>query len=542
MVLVRCILLRFVLAVLAAVLLAGVPPVVASAGSRTFERAVPTELTAEDGWRTPPLAAARAFDLLGARWDGHDGEEHVQLRVRRGDGRWSRWIDAHAGAPVWSGRARAVQLRGERPLRRLRVTFVAVDPDVRSRGAAATSPAARASSAGLRPRIVPRSAWDPRGECRPRTPPRYGRVDFGVVHHTASLTAYPPRASAAMVLAICRFHRDGNRWLDIGYNLLVDRYGTVFEGRAGGADQPVIGSHASGWNVVSSGVAMLGTYSFGAPPAVAQQALARVLAWKLALAGVPARGTTLQRSAGGEENRYRAGALVRLPRIVGHRDVGLTDCPGAALHARLPALRRAVAALQPPPAELLTISPHGVPLEQAAPVWLTGRLARASGRRPAGAEVRLEQRDRTGAWVEVAVTRTGADGVWSAYPRLRENGPVRALAPASGVTSPTVELQVASAVSLRTSPRRLRPDGVLRAAGGTVPPKPAVRLVLERRLASGAYRRVTVRRARTTDGRFAVEIRLRRPGLHRLTALAPADRANATGSSPARTVRVLARR
>ena len=83
------------------------------------------------------------------------------------------------------------------------------------------------------------------------------------MHHTVNANTYAPQDSAAIVLSICRYHRNENGWRDIGYNFLVDRFGQIFEGRAGGIDQPVIGAQAQGYNGVSTGVANLGTFTGG---------------------------------------------------------------------------------------------------------------------------------------------------------------------------------------------------------------------------------------------------------------------------------------
>jgi N-acetylmuramoyl-L-alanine amidase len=524
-------------AVLALALPAAAPTArAAAAPPGSFAVAVPAGTGSSAGWRTRPLHPARAFELVGARWRGAGAR--VELRARLASGRWSRWARVVAGEPVWSGRAIAVQLRGAAPVRDLRVRAVALG---RADGARA---AAAAASLPGGPPIVPRSAWDPHGECRPRVPARYGRVDFAVVHHTESLSAYSPAQSAAIVLGICLFHRDGNGWNDIGYDLLVDRFGRVFEGRAGGVDQPVVGAQAGGWNTISTGVAMIGSYSLARPPDAALRALERVLAWKLSLAGVPAQGSVTERSLGTDprDNRWPRGALVRFQRIAGHRDADATTCPGGALYALLPQVRRAVAALLPAPRDLLTLAPVGAPIEQA-PWTLTGRLALASGRRPAGAPVRVEQQGADGVWRPVAAARTTADGIWSAAPTLLLDGALRAVATlpdGRDLASQVVDAQVRAAVSLRAAPRRLRVGSALRIAGATSPPKPRVRVRVERRPASGPFRRVRASTVTTDDGRFALALRLSAPGTYRLRATTAADGGNAAGRSRTVVVRVRA--
>jgi hypothetical protein len=49
-------------------------------------------------------------------------------------------------------------------------------------------------------------------------------------------------------------------------------------------------------------------------------------------------------SAGGELSRYPAGRRVRLNKVIGHRDVGLTACPGDELELDIPSIRRMVEA------------------------------------------------------------------------------------------------------------------------------------------------------------------------------------------------------
>ena len=86
---------------------------------------------------------------------------------------------------------------------------------------------------------------------------------------------YSRSEAAAIVKGIQLFHVRGNGWNDIGYNFLVDRFGTIYEGRFGGVDRNVIGAHALGFNTGSVGIALLGTYEDAAPSAAAQDAIAQ---------------------------------------------------------------------------------------------------------------------------------------------------------------------------------------------------------------------------------------------------------------------------
>jgi N-acetylmuramoyl-L-alanine amidase len=497
----------------------------------SFQVSVPAEAGASAHWRTPPLRPARGFELVGAAWRGTGAR--VELRARRAAGGWTRWARIVAGEPVWSGPAVAVQLRGAELVRRLRVHAVAVGrPAGRSR-----VPRVSTAAADGRPPIVPRRVWDPHDDCRPRVTPAYGRVDFAVVHHTVSLNAYAPRDVPGMLLAICRFHRDGNGWNDIGYNLLVDRFGRVWEGRSGGVEQPVIGAQAQGWNSVSTGVAALGEFGAAGLPRAALRALARTIAWKLSLAGVPARGAIGQLSIGGDLNRWRTGSQVRFQRIAAHRDGDLTDCPGAALAAQLPQLRELTAALLPTPRDLLTISPARAPQAAGGPVVLTGRLARVGGRRPAGAPIALQQRVG-GAWVDVAAATTGEDGIWTAALPLAENAELRVVHPSSGIASPAIAVPVRAGIAARVSRDVVRLGGDVELTGMTSPAKARVRVLIDRRLERRRFRRVRTYTVATVNGGFARTLRLPAAGVYRIRVTTAADGANAAGASRPLALRV----
>ena len=101
------------------------------------------------------------------------------------------------------------------------------------------------------------------------------------VHHTVSLNDYAPEEGPAIVLSVCRYHRNSNGWNDIGYNALVDKYGVLYEGRAGGLDQAVVGAQAQGFNDETAGIASIGDHTSVEPTPETLSALATYIRWKL---------------------------------------------------------------------------------------------------------------------------------------------------------------------------------------------------------------------------------------------------------------------
>jgi uncharacterized protein with LGFP repeats len=177
------------------------------------------------------------------------------------------------------------------------------------------------------------------GGCRHRGTPAEGKVEAGVVHHTVTTNNYSKSEVRGIVLGICRFHRNGNGWDDIGYNALVDRFGRIIEGRDGGLGQPVVGAHAQGFNSQTTGVASIGDHSGVKATAAARRALVHFLSWKLPHHGTRAKGKTTLVSGGGSASRYPAGKRVRKYRIMGHRSIGQTACPGNRLNGYIDDLR-----------------------------------------------------------------------------------------------------------------------------------------------------------------------------------------------------------
>jgi len=309
---------------------------------------VSRDVALADGRALAGANAAPRFDLVGLHWQGSGS---VTFRTRSVGGRWSGWHPAapeaedrpdrlgpersragwRLGNPYWTGPSDGIEYRLRGHVRRLRAHFVRSSPEPLI--------ARRASIAGS-PAIVPRLSWGANEQIRRAAPSYADALQFAVVHHTAGRNSYTRTESAAIVKAIQAYHVLGNGWNDIGYNFLVDKYGQVFEGRFGGMERNVVGAHAEGFNTGSVGVAVLGNYESATLSAPARKALADVIAWRLDLAHIDPL-TTFNWISGGNA-KFPRGAPVFLRSVIGHRDVGFTDCPGDRVYAQLGELAGAV--------------------------------------------------------------------------------------------------------------------------------------------------------------------------------------------------------
>ena len=298
------------------------------------------DLTSASDRSPSSLAHAHRFTLVGLHWRGTGT---VVFRTRSLAGRWTTWRPAapededgpdlgsresraagwHVGSPWWVGPSNRLEIRTSGQVARVRARLVWSPASSSSYRAPAT---AAASAGTVMPAIVSRAAWGANESIR-RAPPSYApSVRFAIVHHTAGTNTYSRDEAAAIVRGIQLYHVRGNGWNDIGYNFLVDRFGTIYEGRYGGVDRNVVGAHALGFNTGSTGIALLGTYGDAKPTRAALDSLTKLLAWRLDLAHVDPLSVVTVLSGGSE--RFRPNVPVSLRAISGHRDTGLTECPG----------------------------------------------------------------------------------------------------------------------------------------------------------------------------------------------------------------------
>lgn len=519
-----------------------------------FEMRAPVGAVAAGGpYKSHVLRTPKRFDLVGMRWRGRLAPV-ISLRAKKANGRWTPWTRVPVGsddgpdkpmrsgfsAPVWTGDATHVQYRLSRRVPGLRLHFVSVPPPKRRALASRTTQAAPGSP----PAIQPRAAWGDE-DCKPRGAPDFGDVQVAFVHHTVSANDYTAAEVPSIILSICRYHRNSNGWNDIGYNFIVDKFGTLWEGRAGGIDQAVIGAQAQGYNSHSTGIAEIGTHDDVPATTATLDAIARLIRWKLPLHGAPTQGTVTLTSGGGSLNRYEAGTPVTFERIAGHRNGDNTSCPGDALYAQLPDIRARVGNVQPAqPAqprtlfEFVSLTPASVVYPSQATV--SGRLRQVNGDPAAGVALDVQAYGSSG-WRNTWKGTTGSDGGFRVDVGARLSHQIRVRFAGDdlrlGSVSKSLLLKVVPELKLQRSASR-RPVGQTVTLTGTVQPnKTRLQLVVERR--AGKKKAVGALSLRARRGKFARTYRFHSAGLFRFYVKFAGDRGNAASRSSAVYVRAL---
>lgn len=151
--------------------------------------------------------------------------------------------------------------------------------------------------------IVTRAQW---GAMKPKSvTPLKTPVGYFFIHHTATPSCTNITSCSERVRGIQKYHMKNKGWADIGYSFLAGEDGNIYEGRGWKA----VGAHTKGYNSRSLAVSFIGNYMQRIPNSKAISA---------------ARGLI----SCGVAQKY----LTTDYDLLGHRDVGQTDCPGDALY------------------------------------------------------------------------------------------------------------------------------------------------------------------------------------------------------------------
>lgn len=320
--------------------------------------------TATDDFGLMGITAAEPFDP-GTR---------IVVRIRE-EGQWTEWaelpISEHrpdpgteevqrarfASEPLVTTGADGVQVRIDTPDGTVpadtEVTLI--DNPVTEEDAfvgTRSLPVDSAGAAAAQPRIISRAEWGANESLRRGTTSYSDQVKVAFVHHVVSSNDYTQAQAAQQMRNVYSWFTQGVGVNDFGYNFVVDRFGNIYEGRAGGIDKAVNGAHTQGFNSQSFAVSFLGNADTLDPKkaeaARIENAFADLIAWKFAVHHVDPTATAVLTSAGpgpvgSGTSMYWPGEKVSTPTIAGHGDIGNTSCPGTFLRPVVPRLRSMVA-------------------------------------------------------------------------------------------------------------------------------------------------------------------------------------------------------
>ncbi|MGV0344327.1 N-acetylmuramoyl-L-alanine amidase [Corynebacterium lehmanniae] len=304
----------------------------------------------------------REFSIVGLTWTG-ERDIAAYVRSQKADGTWSEWfemdpVDPQAGSdkfgtePIYVGRTKRIQvstgnvdlLEGGRAVSDAPTTAKDIEAVFLDGGTGTAEggiqPVADSYTQGM-PKVVTRAQW---GAGRSSAPYYSEPTTAATVHHTAGSNNYSEAEAPGIVRGIWNYHANNLGWGDIGYHALVDKYGNIYEGRAGGMDRGPQGAHVGSFNQNTWGVSMLGDYQQAEPTPAALRAMGEIIGWKAAVAGFDPTGSSYHYAEGNfRGSKYAAGQGAMFNNINAHRDFHYNTCPGDNLYSKLPVIRATAA-------------------------------------------------------------------------------------------------------------------------------------------------------------------------------------------------------
>ena len=151
-----------------------------------------------------------------------------------------------------------------------------------------------------------------------------------VLHHTAE-SMDTTKSDEDMLRGIYAYHTLSNEWWDIAYNYIVGQRWKIYEGRAWG--DYVVGAHALYNNMGTVGIAVLGNYNKNHlnrdQIAGIEQAIS-MMAKKYGITLTDQKKWVIKC-----DTSCYPFEVVTTKSLIGHQDVGRTDCPGSDIYEHI---------------------------------------------------------------------------------------------------------------------------------------------------------------------------------------------------------------
>jgi hypothetical protein len=242
------------------------------------------------------------FSMVSVTWtyDPAVTDTVIQVRAQDEGSRWGEWtevgieeaepnpdaapdVERRGGtSPLWTGPSTGVEVElvtrsGAAPTD---VQLSLIDPGASPADGALGTPDIQdtADAALAMPDVYSRAEWGADPKLMTWGAQYAPTIKAATLHNTAPGNNYTAEQVPAILRGIYYAHAVSNGWGDIGYNVIVDKFGRRWEGRAGGLARAVVGAHAGGFNTGTFGVSMLGNYETVATPQPMVDSVAAIIA------------------------------------------------------------------------------------------------------------------------------------------------------------------------------------------------------------------------------------------------------------------------